>query len=92
MSKKLPREITKEGVDLFKKVVHMAIEMADEYKDERAYEAALVGMYVGLNVYSQKNRVDFELDIYVSWFVKTSIEYELGFKTEDTKIWGEKKK
>ncbi len=70
---------------------HTKKEIADKYKDERAYEAALEGLYVGLNLYSEKKREETELDLYLSWFIRTSIEYKLGIKTSDTEIWKSKK-
>ncbi len=82
---------TQENAELFKKIIHLTLDIADKYKDERAYEAALEGLYVGLNLYSEKKREETELDLYLSWFIKTSIEYKLGRKTPDTKIWASKK-
>ncbi len=85
------RATTQENAELFKRVIHLTLEIADKYKDERAYEAALEGLYVGLNLYSGKKREKTELDLYLSWFIKTSVEYKLGIKTPDTEIWASKK-
>lgn len=90
MKKKLKRTVTQEEADIFKRAIQFTISVADKYKDERAYEAALVGLYVGLNVCSQKN-VEYNLETYLHWYIKTSIEYTLGYDTEDTKIWESKK-
>lgn len=86
------RTTTKEDAELFKEVIHLAIDVADKYKDERAYEAALEGLYVGLRLYSEKEREETKLDLYLSWFIRTSIEHKLGFETPDTKLWASKKK
>ena len=51
MGRQLKRTISKEEADLFKRAVQFTISVADKYKDERAYEAALVGLYAGLNIY-----------------------------------------
>lgn len=91
MEKTKKRATTQENTELFKKVIHLTLDIADKYKDERAYEAALEGLYVGLNLYSEKKREETELDLYLSWFIKTSIEYKLGRKTPDTKLWESKK-
>ncbi len=90
MKKKLKKTVTQEEADIFKRAIQFTISVADKYKDERAYEAALVGLYVGLNVCSQKN-VEYYLETYLHWYIKTSIEYTLGYDTEDTKIWESKK-
>jgi len=84
------RTLNKQEGELFQRAVAFTISVADKYKDDRAYEAALVGLYVGLKAYTD-NEHTFNLETYLHWFVKTSIEYELGYKNKDTKIWGEKK-
>lgn len=81
----------KEDTELFKKCIHLAITIADKYDNKRAYEAALEGLYIGLNVYLEKNR-ETELDLYLAWFIKTSIEYSIGTKNKDTIIWEKKLK
>ena len=91
MSKTTKRITTKEDADLFKRVIHLTLDIAEKYEDQRAYKAALEGLYVGLKLYSKKKRGETELDLYLSWFIKTSIEYKLGRKTPDTKIWESKK-
>ena len=85
------RTLSKEEGELFQKTVHLTITIADKYKDERAYEAALVGLYEGLRLYTLKERT-IKLELYLSWFIKTSIEYTLGYKNKDTKLWGSKLK
>lgn len=85
------RTLSKEEGELFQKAVHLTITIADKYKDERAYEAALVGLYEGLRLYTLKERT-IKLELYLSWFIKTSIEYTLGYKNKDTKLWGSKLK
>ena len=85
------RTLNKEKGELFQKAVHLTITIADKYKDERAYEAALVGLHEGLRLYTLKERTT-KLELYLSWFIKTSIEYTLGYKNKDTKLWGSKLK
>lgn len=89
MERQLKRTISKEEADLFKRAVQFTISVADKYKDERAYEAALVGLYAGLNICSKKD-IEHNLETYLHWYIKTSIEYTLGYETEDTKIWASK--
>lgn len=88
--RELKRKVTKEEADLFKRAVHFTISVADKYKDERAYQAALVGLYVGLNICTQKD-LEYNLETYLHWYIKTSIEYTLGYDTEDIRIWESKK-
>lgn len=76
--------------ELFQRIVSFTISVADKYKDEKAYEAALVGLYVGLKSYTDKQHT-FNLETYLHWFIKTSIEYELGYKNKDTELWRKKK-
>lgn len=80
------RTLDKQNAELFKKLLHLAITIADKYDDNRAYEAALVGLYTGINLYSLNDRKE-DIDLYVIWFIKTSIEYSLGRDTEDTRMW-----
>ncbi len=86
---KVTRKIEKSEGELFQRVVLFTVSVADKYKDERAYEAALVGLYVGLKAYTEKENTH-NLETYLHWFIKTSIEYELGYENEDTKIWKKK--
>ena len=74
MGRQLKRTISKEEADLFKRAVQFTISVADKYKDERAYEAALVGLYAGLNICSKKD-IEHNLETYLHWYIKTSIEY-----------------
>lgn len=84
------RKLNKQEGELFQRIVAFTISVADKYNDQRAYEAALVGLYVGLKAYTDRNS-SFNLETYLHWFIKTSIEYELGYKNKDTKIWASKK-
>lgn len=86
----IKRTLKSDESKLFQRVVCFTISVADKYKDEKAYEAALVGLYVGLKSYTEKQNT-FNLETYLHWFIKTSIEYELGYKNKDTELWGSKK-
>lgn len=53
------------------------------------FEYAVKGMARGLAKYRdlQRSTKDLKLSTYLSWYMKTAIEYELGMKNEDTKEW-----
>ena len=82
---KSKRKLSRREGELFQRVVLFTISVADKYNDNRAYEAALIGLYVGLKAYTDKQRAS-NLETYLHWFIKTSIEYELGYKNKDTKL------
>lgn len=82
-------EFNKYNIEDFKKLVLLAKNIADKYENQKAYEAALTGLYVGLNLY-EKNKRKTKLHLYLVWFIRTSIEYTLGYVNKDTKIWERK--
>lgn len=85
------RRTDKLNVDLFKRLVDLTMVIASKYQEESAYKAGLEGLYVGLETCLKTGSYsDFDLDNYLAWYIKTSIEYKLGYKTEDTKLWGSK--
>lgn len=92
--KKEPIRTTNElNIHLFKRLIDLTIFIAQKYDTELAYQAALEGLYIGLDVcIKTKSYQNENLDNYLSWFVKTSIEYKLGYKTKDTLLWAKNNK
>ncbi len=62
------RKLSKREGELFQRVVLFTISVADKYNDDRAYEAALIGLYVGLKAYTDKQHA-FNLETYLHWFI-----------------------
>lgn len=58
---------------------------------KNAYELAVKGMKIGLTKYESnqlKEKDAPQLDAYLTWYMKTPIEFDLGEDNEDTNAWG----
>ena len=79
------RKINKEQINLIINLLNLTKSIADKYNS--SIDPAINGLIIGLKKYSENKRVDTKVDLYVVWYIKTSVEYSLGLKNKDTEIW-----
>lgn len=79
------RKLNEEQTIIIINLLNLAKTIADKYSS--SIEPAINGLLIGLNKYSQNNRIDTKIDLYVVWYIKTSVEYSIGIKNEDTAVW-----
>ncbi len=79
------RNLNKEQVTLIINLLNLTKSIATKYKSD--LQPALDGLLIGLKKYSVNKRVNTKVDLYVVWYIKTSVEYSLGIKNKDTKVW-----
>lgn len=82
----MKRTLEKNQIELFLNIIDLMQSIMDKYEGS-SYEAAIFGLTKGLEKYLEKEDTDIKLDLYLVWWIKTSIEYDLDYKNKDTEIW-----
>jgi len=85
------KKLNKDELDLVIALFDLLEKIIGKYEieDEEAaqiYKVAYDALKLGLEKYRDK-KSESTLGLYVTWFIKTAIETELGYVTENTKIW-----
>ena len=75
-----------EQLKLIINLLDLTEKIVEKYEKE-TYEAGLKGLKIGVQKYLEKERFDTKIGLYVTWYIKTAIEYELNYKNKDTEIW-----
>ncbi|MFZ2664148.1 MAG: hypothetical protein WAX66_02195 [Patescibacteria group bacterium] len=81
----MKRTLNKEQISLLTNLLNLTKDIANKYKSD--LNPAVEGLLIGLNKYSENKRVNTKIDLYIVWYIKTSVEYNLGIKNKDTEIW-----
>ncbi len=83
-----------EGLNEIIYLINLVEKIAKAYNDELpendAIEAGLKGLRFGLAKYRDKVLSagdEVKISAYLSWFIKTAIEFKIGIENEDTKAW-----
>ena len=81
-----------EQVDEIIYLINLAEQVASKYSKElsNSFEVSIRGLRFGLSKYRDKVLArgdDIKLSAYLTWFMKTSIEFELGLENDDTFAW-----
>lgn len=81
------RTLDKEQLNLVIYLLSLVEKIASHYELKNGIEVGIRGVVRGLKAYRDSERWDLKLDVYLTWWIKTAIEAEMGVDNKDTKAY-----
>lgn len=78
-------------IDEIVALITLCKSVSSKYSHPKGFEIAIKGMQRGLEKYRERlldgKDTDVKLSTYLTWYMKTAIEFEEGRKNKDTNSW-----